>query len=172
MGICGTFVTAIALVVVELWFPAGCRDEQSRPATPESAEARRLDFWIGDWDVTWPGGRGRNNVHWDLGGHVVVERFTSPGLTGMSVSTFDATGGKWRQTWVDDQGGYLDFTGGFENGRMVLSRVAVENGKKVHQRMVWFNVTEDAFDWSWERSEDGGATWKVVWPIHYARRKG
>ena len=106
------------------------------------------------------------------GGCVVVERFASPDLEGMSVSTFDAEAGAWKQTWVDNQGGYLDFVGGYENGRMVLSRVALEGGKRVHQRMVWTNVTPDAFDWSWERSEDGGATWKVVWPIHYTRRKG
>jgi len=27
------------------------------------------------------------------------------------------------------------------------------------------------FDWNWERSDDGGATWQVNWNIHYTRKK-
>jgi hypothetical protein len=92
-------------------------------------------------------------------------------LRGKSVSTFDGRSGKWKQTWVDNQGGYLDFVGQFENGQMILSRIGAKpDGTKILQRMVWKNISHDEFDWSWESSSDGGKTWKVVWPIHYKRK--
>jgi len=37
--------------------------------------------------------------------------------------------------------------------------------------MVWYNITENEFDWNWERSDDGGVTWDVKWQIKYKRKK-
>jgi len=36
---------------------------------------------------------------------------------GRSISIFDATDKKWKQTWVDSQGSYLDFVGGLKMAR-------------------------------------------------------
>ena len=91
-------------------------------------------------------------------------------LRGISVSTFDVTG-KWKQTWVDNEGSYLDFIGEFKDGQMILQREATQpNGIKLLQRMVWKNIAANELDWSWEASRDGGKTWQVQWPIHYKRR--
>ena len=38
-------------------------------------------------------------------------------LRGLSVSLFNARSGKWQQTWVDNEGAYLDFVGEFKDGR-------------------------------------------------------
>jgi hypothetical protein len=76
----------------------------------------------------------------------------------------------WHQTWVDNQGAYLDFTGEFGDGKMILSRHATVKGQEILQRMVWSNITPDSFDWSWERSDDDGTTWKVLWPLQYVRK--
>ena len=93
-------------------------------------------------------------------------------LRGISLSTFDARSGKWKQTWVDNQGAYLDFTGEFRDGLMILARsFSKSDGTAVHQRMVWKNISPDQYDWSWESSNDGGKTWTVVWPIHYQRKR-
>jgi hypothetical protein len=91
-------------------------------------------------------------------------------LRGTSVSTFDAASHKWKQTWVDNEGGCLDFVGGFKDGQMILQREAVRNGVRMLQRMVWKNISADEMDWSWEASRDGGKTWEVKWPIHYKRK--
>jgi hypothetical protein len=143
------------------------------PAGP-AGEARQFDFWLGDWDVTWGDGeRGRNQVTAILDGRVVLENFdgqpASP-LRGMSVSVYNPALGLWQQTWVDNQGNYWAFAGRFADGRMVLSTEVLRDGRSVRLRMVWFNLGPAALDWNWERSNDGGQTWTVLWQLHYARR--
>jgi hypothetical protein len=148
------------------------------PSSPQygcnSPQSRQFDFWIGDWEYTSEGKRGINRVSKILDGCVILEQFGdgSPNtLTGHSVSTFDRPTRQWKQTWVDNTGSYLDFSGAMEGGKMVFTREATADGKKILQRMVWFNIEQDRFSWSWDRSDDGGKTWKVLWPLEYKRIK-
>jgi hypothetical protein len=136
--------------------------------------AREFDFWLGDWDVTWGDNqRGRNKVEAILDGAVILEQFdgqaASP-LRGMSVSVYHPGRAEWRQTWVDNQGSYWAFAGGFAEGRMTLGTDEVRSGQAVKLRMQWHNIEANAFDWHWQRSEDGGQTWQVLWAIRYTRR--
>ena len=138
--------------------------------------ATQFDFWLGSWDLTWgDNGRGTNEITRILDGRVIQENFASypdddgQVLKGISVSVYTAANNQWQQTWVDNQGSYLDFVGNFSEDRMILSRDAVVNDKPVKQRMVWFNINEGAFDWAWERSEDEGRNWQTMWAIHYQR---
>ncbi len=141
-----------------------------------SPEASQFDFWIGEWEVSWEGQdgvemRGTNTVTKTLGGCVVHESFKDPntGFEGMSYTVYDTTKNKWLQTWVDNSGSYLDFAGEFKDDTMILQRVAGRGGKEFKQRMRWYNIRKDAFDWNWERSDDDGATWKLLWHIKYKR---
>ena len=132
---------------------------------------KQFDFWLGEWDVTWgEDGKGTNHIERILDGKIIQENFSAPDLKGMSVSSYDPERGLWRQTWVDNSGSYLDFTGKFENGKMILSRDAIVKGQACNQRMVWHNIEADKFDWNWERTDDGGSTWRVLWQIKYTRR--
>ena len=161
----------IGVATVSATVAASAQTANTPPSPP--AQNRQFDFWIGTWSLTWEGGTGTNTIRRECDGAVVVEDFaaqTGSALKGMSVSVFDARAGQWRQAWVDNQGSYLDFTGGLEGDRMVLSRKANVQGKDIVQRMVWYNIAQDTFDWNWERSDDEGKTWTVVWKIHYARR--
>ena len=134
-------------------------------------ENHDFDFWIGEWDVTWGEGvRGTNRVEKILDGAAIQENFNGDGLIGISVSVFSKEDDRWHQTWVDNSGSYLDFIGEFANGKMILSRTGIVNGNAIKQRMVWYNITENNFLWNWERSEDNGSTWKILWEIQYQRR--
>lgn len=150
---------------------------QSQCTTPEQ---RQFDFWVGEWDLAWdesPGftaSTGTNIIRRTLGDCVIEENFSAPewGYLGQSVSTYDATNQVWKQTWVDSSGGYLDFVGGMEeDGRMILSREFTDqNGRQIMQRMIFYDIEQNSMEWNWERSEDGGATWNLVWNIHYTRK--
>ena len=146
------------------------------PLTLELDAARQFDFWLGEWDCSWSeGGNHRvasNSVYLDLGGAVVVESFDGrPSLEfqGMSFSVYDRVAKCWKQTWVDSEGGYLDFTGGFENGVMELRRTGEVDGAPALFRMRWENIEADRLDWSWQRSDDGGETWTSLWELEYSR---
>ena len=131
----------------------------------------QFDFWLGEWDCTWgEDGKGTNHVLRIMDDKVIQENFSAPDLQGMSVSVYDAERKLWCQTWVDNSGSYLDFTGNFENGKMILVRDAVVRGEACKQRMVWYNIEKSQFDWNWERSDDGGTNWRVLWQIKYKRK--
>lgn len=130
-----------------------------------------FDFWLGEWDCTWgEDGKATNHVVRIMDGKVIQENFSAPDLQGMSVSVYDPERRLWCQTWVDNNGSYLDFTGNFESGKMILVRNAIVRGEACQQRMVWYNITANEFDWNWERSDDGGNTWRVLWQIKYQRQ--
>ena len=134
-----------------------------------------LDFWLGEWELSWgESGHGTNRIERAVGGRVVVETFEGHGprgtLHGMSVSVREGDAGPWRQTWVDSSGGYLDLLGVEVDGRISFQRSAVEDGRETLQRMVWLDVEADSLRWEWQRSTDGGTTWEVSWPIDYRRR--
>jgi hypothetical protein len=160
------------------------------PATSAACEApefRQLDFWLGDWDVVvharkspgvdeWADARGTQHVEKLLGGCAVAETFSAegpgPAWAGRSYSVWQPQLGKWRQTWVDDQGSYLAFVGGVEDGVMALygeSRT-LPDGTAVQMRMTWLDVRPESLRWEWQRSTDGGKSWLAMMVIRYTRR--
>ncbi len=135
----------------------------------------QFNFWLGEWDVRWnEDGAGTNHIERIPDGKIIQENFNaapSAELHGLSFSAYDSERELWCQTWVDNSGSYFDFTGKFEEGKMVLSRDAIVRGERCKQRMVWYDIEPDQFDWNWERSDDDGQTWRVLWKIKYTRKK-
>lgn len=159
---------------------------ENPPANPvagnsacNSAAASQFDFWIGEWNLTWSDSlHGKNSVSKSHDGCVIEEKFTAEdgsGFTGMSVSVFDTSAQIWKQTWVDNSGSYLDFTGHLitdkSGDRMILSRsFARKDGRgEIHQRMVFHDITRDSLVWDWQSSTDTGKTWTNNWTIIYRR---
>jgi hypothetical protein len=146
------------------------------PAACMGAEHRQLDFWLGIWDLTWmptadgDNGKGTNEITLILEDCVVRESFKGAGATGHSVSLYHAPPKKWRQTWVDNTGGYFALVGGpdAEGFRLDLTRIS---DKTPYMRMIWRNIEADSMDWHWQRSPDEGKSWEDSWVIHYVRRK-
>lgn len=130
-----------------------------------------LDFWLGTWSLSWAdGGEGTNTIRRILDDRVIEESFEgrdgSGPLLGRSLSVVDSSDGRWRQTWVDSTGGYLAFVGVDVDGGIAFQRTTAEDRV---QRMRWLDRTADGFEWQWERSTDGGATWELLWAIRYRR---
>jgi len=148
------------------------------PSACSAPEFRQLDFWLGEWDVRWDAtkdmeaGSGTNTVTRVLGGCVVQEDFvggpSTGGLVGRSVSIFHAPTQRWRQTWVDNQGGHFALVGGPEGQRFVLTASRAADAVPA-QRMVFEDITERRLTWRWQTTADAGATWNDQWVIHYTR---
>lgn len=170
--------------------PAAPQPTAAPSTTPSAAcatpEHRQLDFWIGDWDVTiraraapdkdeWGEAKGTQRIESILGGCAISETFTAEGpqtpWAGRSYSSWQPQKKAWRQTWVDDQGSYLAFTGGVEDGVFTLhGEPRTVGDKTIEMRMVFLDVTATSLRWEWQRTEDGRATWLTMMVIDYRKR--
>lgn len=167
------FALFILLLVFAL-FPGFLTAQNQTVCEPKTSQ---FDFWIGKWNVEWANkdgttGKGTNEIKLILNGCVIEENFdatTALNFEGKSFSVYNKNISVWQQTWVDDQGSYMAFTGGMTDGKMILSRNITIKEKEIIQRMVFYNITDKEFDWNWERSDDYAKTWQLNWKIHYSR---
>jgi hypothetical protein len=145
------------------------RTQAGRPAVRGAEQARHFDFWLGEWDVAWRGGRrAASSVYLDFDDRVIVESWDErpqSELQGMSVSLFDEGAGVWRSTWVDSDGTYVSMAGGFDGEGMELCS---EIGRP-RRRARWFDITPDSFTWTMEHSDDEGCTWRLIRELDYSR---
>lgn len=170
------FCRVLPLVVLSV-LPAILFGEEESPKRIVDDPAM-LDFWVGEWDLTWEGkegpAKGTNTITKILNGSVIHESFNgSPGIDflGQSFSVLGRVGGKWKQVWVDSAKGYLDFDGYKEDDKVVFHRKGKSpKGEDILQRMVFHDIKQDSLVWDWETSLDG-KEWTLRWQIKYQRKK-
>ena len=143
-------------------------------------QAHQFDFWIGQWDVTpWqvksptPAQQmGFNDVHPILEHCVLSENWKGTrGGEGKSYNYFDTNLGKWRQVWMADSGGPLDYTGEFKGGAMRFSGWTLDaKGNRVEQKLTFFAIAPDTVRQLFEASTDGGKTWTPSFDGRYVKR--
>jgi hypothetical protein len=141
-------------------------------ASPQcrTPEHRQFDFWIGDWDAydlsDTAKAVARVQVTSTMDGCALREVYAQQdGLNGESFSLWDASRGRWHQSWVTNRGALLLLEGRLEGGRMVLTAPEWKtDGSSTLLRGMWWrdgaNVRHKA-----DRSTDGGRTWTPVWAM-------
>ncbi len=143
-----------------------------------NADSTLFDFWVGEWNLTWDNadgtkGKGYNKIEKTLDGKVIQENFRDTnGFKGTSISVYNSRNKTWHQAWADNQGGYFDLLGSTEGDRRIFqTQVKESNGRKIIQRMVFYDIETDSFKWDWESSQDSGQSWTLQWRISYSRVK-
>jgi hypothetical protein len=168
-------VTALTLTVASVLQGQTAGPGANASPACASARHREFDFWIGDWDVRRADGAfaGRNMISRAHGGCVLEERYTGVrGYSGASLNIYDASRGRWHQTWVDSGGLLLELDGELRDGRMVLRGEIVDSsGRKLAQRITWEPRSDGKVRQHWEQSPDAGATWATVFDGIYTRRQ-
>jgi hypothetical protein len=167
-------------LLFSLWlFFTASTAQVAAPPPCSAPQSSQFDFWVGDWTLTWSDTlHGTNHVEKILGSCIIQENFHDPNknYSGKSWSAYNTNSGKWLQTWVDSQGGFIYLEGGMQHDSMVLMTqertvpTTVSKTGKIKNRMVYCHITPNSFDWSWEASTDGGGIWKTNWKIHYERK--
>ena len=167
------------LVLLFAIFITGSLFSQSIEEDPKAL----LDFWVGSWDASWDEGEGKkgygtNTIQKVLDGTVIQENFEilegqNKGFKGTSISIFQARTKEWRQSWADSQGAFYCFTGDLKGNRKTFQTSAFEtkDGRKIVQRMTFYEITQDSMTWDWELSDDGGESWTLNWQVNYTRKK-
>jgi hypothetical protein len=146
-------------------------------------EAHQLDFWIGDWDVTpWqvppsanPPVIGVNKIEPILEHCVVMEHWQGGGPSpsaGKSMNFWDTNRSQWRQIWVADGGGSLDYAGSFSDGAMRFEGwTLAPNGNRILQKLTFFPIATDTVRQLFETSADSGRTWQPGFDGRYVRKR-
>jgi ketosteroid isomerase-like protein len=137
-------------------------------------EYRRLDFWVGDWDVFDVGDPGRPvaraRVDVILEGCAVREIYEqADGLVGQSFTAYDSSRRLWHQTWVTNRGELLQIEGRFRGESLTLDGPRLsQDGRKEIVRAVWRPQADGVREIA-HTSADGGATWRPLFDIVFRR---
>jgi len=179
---------------ISLWVISGCNSAQinpqqdiSAPPNPQTTSAshcqdteyRQMDFWVGTWDLSWTNADGTQATGTNIisrspyGACIITENFDgNPGLAfkGMSLSTYSKPHKQWRQTWVDDQGGYIALYGGLQaDGTFKLEMDRLEDTGP-YNRMIFEKITGNSLIWRWQGKAQADKPWTDQWVINYRRR--
>lgn len=175
-----TYRRHIGLATLFALSQSAIAQETPPPIPCSEPEYRQMDFWVGDWDISWDDGQGGKATGTNtitqapFGDCVITENFnggTGPSaLKGLSVSTFSKPHGVWRQTWVDNQGGYFALVGGPQaDGTFVLDMVRLGD-KGPYRRMVFEDITADSLTWRWQGRMTPEEDWTDQWVLDYKKK--
>jgi len=149
-------------------------DRATRPCEFAS-EYKQFDFWVGEWNVETTQGQpaGKNIIERMEQGCILMENWTgAAGGTGKSINFYNASTGKWRQTWVDSTGNVAEYEGEYKDGAMRFDgNPVINNGKKTLRRLTLSIQGPDRVRQLFEQSADDGKTWTTQYDLIYVRKK-
>jgi len=140
-----------------------------------NSESRQMDFWLGEWTVTYPGmpGSAGSKVYLELDKCLIVESWDGgKGHSGENMFAYSADDKSWHGMFADNQGRVHVFEGKISEGSAEFigpSRSA--HGDAVLNRIKIVRVGADKVEQSWEKSTDNGSTWKTEFRGDYTRKK-
>lgn len=152
--------------------------EQFIPTCSQRATSREMDFLLGGW-VLRPGpshaadgGSVTSVVTTDLNECLIEERISGPGrYEGWSFAVWSAIDHDWHRWYVDNEGRRLVLRGGMSGDAMVMSgQHRSTSGGVIDVRISWTPAADGDVAQRWELSRDGGAKWRHVRTVRYARQ--
>lgn len=149
----------------------------SRPAGCAGAESRQFDFWLGEWDVS-PGQSTVVVAESVIAAHdqgcVILENWRPfRNAHGHSINSYDATDGKWHQTWVDASGTRTEYSGSVDaEGVMRLDNLSPPRpgAPQGRQRMNLQRIDADTVRQWGEAYDEAQQSWNTTWAFTYRRR--
>jgi hypothetical protein len=143
-------------------------------ACSASSESRQMDFWLGDWAVTYPGmpGSANSKVYVELDKCLIVERWDGgKGHQGENLFAYSYDDKSWHGMFADNQARVHVFEGKVANGSAEFTGPSRgPNGEVVLNRIKVVRVNANKVEQSWEKSADNGATWKTEFRGEYVRK--
>jgi hypothetical protein len=166
---------SLALSFLLLAWAVAPAQAQAAPGNCAGAGPHRaLDFTIGTWTVTAPEGtsEGPSVIRSAVNGCMLVEDWGGPGDGGRNVDAYSADDRQWHRLYVDSAGRVHLFAGRSDGGTIGYEGTSHEpDGGTALNRLTLRPRGADAFDELWQKSRDGGKTWKTVFAGTYRRAK-
>lgn len=138
-------------------------------------QSRQLDFWLGNWTVTYPGAStaSSSKVRLELNKCVLVENWNGgKDHQGINVFAYSADDQRWHGMFADNEGRVHVFEGKVDEGTAEFQGPGVgPNGEKDLNRIRITRQGPDRVRQTWEKSKDNGSKWVTVFQGEYTRSK-
>jgi hypothetical protein len=141
----------------------------------DGPQSHQFDFWVGRWRVSPTSEPGRQVANSQieklyLGCGVRENWAPLKGGGGGSLNAYVPADHGWRQTWVDSDGSFVQFRGGWNGKAMVLTGRWPQPGHPAQlTRMTYTKGADASVRQLGEVSDDGGRTWKPGFDFTYRR---
>lgn len=158
-----------------LWFAPAAKSAAEEQACAGNAYSRQLDYWVGDWVVTNPGGAGNTStsmVRLALDQCAVIENWSDhKGHEGQNIFGYSQGDESWRGMFFDNRGHvHVLVDGKVEAGAAeFLGPSRGAHGEAVLNRIRLVRVGPDNIEQTWEKSTDNGRSWLQQFRLEYAR---
>lgn len=133
---------------------------------------KRLDFWIGEWDVFVNDNKiADSKITKSVGACSLHEDYqTNSGFSGMSMSFYDSTDSLYKQTWIDKFNSILHFKETASKPGYLQMQAPSGNGNLARMTYLYDNKTDEVTQ-TMEGSSDGGNSWSTNFVGVYKRKK-
>lgn len=135
---------------------------------------RQLDYWLGNWKIGAEGssGNAHSTVGLSLDKCLVVENWDGGrGHYGQNAFGYSADDKSWYGMFADNEGRVHVFTSGkIADGSAEFEGASRgPNGESVLNRVKVIRLNANKVEQTWEKSNDNGANWNVVFRGEYLR---
>ncbi len=150
--------------------------------------SRDFDFWFGHWRIEnqrllkrlegcteWETFLAEGHA-WALPGGIgnmddFVPDNWRPGFVGMTLRLFNPSTARWKIYWMSNATGTLEqpVEGRFQDGVGIFEGEDVFEGRPIHVRFEWSEITPNSALWHQSFSNDGGLTWEKNWVMRMSR---
>lgn len=161
-------------VLFSLWFSINGLAATDANSCAANSANRQFDYWLGSWKVGFVGstGNAHSTVTFALDKCLVIENWDGGGgHHGRNVFGYSADDESWYGMFADNEGRVHVFTSGkVGNGTAEFEgRSRGPNGKSLVNRVKVIRLNPNKVEQTWEKSNDNGATWNVVFRGEYSR---
>ena len=168
------------IIATVLWSKGAAYAETTAAPAPSgcnTAESRQFDFWIGNWDVARaqaPGKKIANSrIEKLYAGCAVRENWMPlrPNVGGGSLNAYDQVQKKWRQFWIDSDGGIIEFSGDWNGKTMVLEGPISQPGQPPQTKRMTFTPRADGSVEQVGQTSSDGKVWAPEYDLIYKRSR-
>jgi hypothetical protein len=164
------------LVSLAIWF--GSTNPSLAATNPgpcaTDPQSRQLDFWLGTWTVTAPGGSSSasSKVSLALDQCLLVENWDGGrGHSGENMFAYSPEGKIWYGMFADNTGRVHVFSDG-KVGSGIAEFIGTNHGPKgetVLNKVRVVRIDANRVEQSWQKSTDNGVTWTTEFRGEYTR---
>ena len=167
----GTVWCFLSLAVLGIAFSVSAFAADGKSCSANE-ETRQLDFWLGAWTVSGPGGSGTSEVTLALDKCLFVESWNGArSHSGKNFLGYSPDDKKWYGLFADNEGRVHIFT----SGRVAAGAAEFDgpssgpNGNAVLNRVRIVRTAPGNVEQIWQKSTDSGSSWNTVYRGEYSR---